>query len=140
MNTRLLLPNSFKKAGIILLVPCLILSLISILEIKLPAWLNTYFSNSSSNKDMLAVLLIISLFFTGFSREKTEDEAIMQVRLNSLLWSVYINYTTLLAAYMLLDITIFLTILVYSTFAVLLLYIIIFNLIIYRNSKKALYE
>lgn len=140
MNTQLLLPNSLKKTGILLLIPALLLSIFFIAGFDLPARLNIYYNHNNITRDLVAGCLLIACFLTGFSKEKTEDEMIMQLRLNALLWSVYINYAVLLAAFILVDGITFFTILVYHMFSILLLYILIFNVIIYHNSKKTTYE
>ena len=139
MSTQPLLPHGFKKPGIILLVPTLLLSLMFFWGIHVPAGLQIQIGENNT-EDLVAILLMIALFFTGFSREKTEDEMIMQLRLNSLLKSVYINYALLLGSFLLLDAITLLNIFILSIFSILLLYIIIFNFIIYHNSKKPTYD
>ena len=139
MSTQPLLPHGFKKPGIILLVPTLLLSLMFFWGIHVPAGLQIQIGGNNT-EDLVAILLMIALFFTGFSREKTEDEMIMQLRLNSLLKSVYINYALLLGSFLLLDAITLLNIFILSIFSILLLYIIIFNFIIYPNSKKPTYD
>jgi hypothetical protein len=42
------------------------------------------------------LLMAIGLFFTAFSKEKIEDEQIVRLRLDSLQWSVYINFLFLI--------------------------------------------
>lgn len=140
MNTQLLLPNSFKRPGIILLIPALLLSVLFIAGTDLPAWLKIHYNNSDITRELVAVWLLIACFFTGFSKEKTEDEMIRHLRLNALLWSVYINYAIWMLSFLLVDGIAAITILVYNMFNILLFYIIIFNFIIYRNSKKTTYE
>lgn len=139
MSTQPLLPHGFKKPGIILLVPTLLLSIMFLWGLHVPAGLEIQLAGNNT-EDLVAILLMVALFFTGFSREKTEDEMIMQLRLNSLLKSVYINYTMLLASFLLLDTITLLNIFILSMFSILLLYIIIFNSIIYYNSKKTTYD
>ncbi len=42
------------------------------------------------------LMVLIGLFLIAFSREKIEDEQIIQLRLDSLRWAIYLNYAILL--------------------------------------------
>jgi hypothetical protein len=42
------------------------------------------------------LMVLIGLFLIAFSKEKIEDERIVQVRLDSLRWAIYLNYAILL--------------------------------------------
>jgi hypothetical protein len=112
MDTKLLLPNRFKRIGWLLFVPCLILTVFSILQlfpslsffdgehilsqwttIKVPekGTLAALFDETSNDLagEILMTLTAIGFFFLAFSRERTDDEWIMKVRLESLLWAFY---------------------------------------------------
>jgi hypothetical protein len=41
-------------------------------------------------------MVLIGLFLIAFSKEKIEDEQIVQLRLSSLRWAIYLNYGILL--------------------------------------------
>jgi hypothetical protein len=43
-----------------------------------------------------ALLMTLGLFLVAFAKEKIEDEQIWQIRLDSLRWSIYINYLILI--------------------------------------------
>ena len=43
------------------------------------------------------LMVTIGLFLFAFSKEKIEDEQIMQLRRDSLQWAVYVNYIVLIA-------------------------------------------
>ena len=43
-----------------------------------------------------ALLMAIGLFLVAFSRERIEDEQIVQLRLDSLRWAVFVNYIVLI--------------------------------------------
>lgn len=43
------------------------------------------------------LMVTIGLFLFAFSKEKIEDEQIMQLRRDSLQWAVYFNYVVLIA-------------------------------------------
>jgi hypothetical protein len=42
------------------------------------------------------LLVLVGLFLVAFSRERVEDEQIIQMRLDSLRWAIYLNYAILL--------------------------------------------
>lgn len=42
------------------------------------------------------LMVLIGLFLVAFSKEKMEDEQIVQLRLDSLRWAIYFNYAILL--------------------------------------------
>jgi hypothetical protein len=42
------------------------------------------------------LMVLVGLFLVAFSREKIEDEQIIQLRLDSLRWAIYLNYAILL--------------------------------------------
>jgi len=42
------------------------------------------------------LMVLIGLFLVAFSKEKIEDEQIVQLRLDSLRWAIYLNYAILL--------------------------------------------
>lgn len=48
-----------------------------------------------------ALLMLVGLFLIAFSKEKVEDEQIVQLRLDSLRWAIYLNYAILLFSLML---------------------------------------
>ena len=113
MYTKLLLPNRYKRLGWIIFVPCLILTILSIIpfipslsffegEHILSQW--TKITVSEKNPlvglfgdstdfagEILMTLTAIGFFFVAFSRERTDDEWIMRVRLESLLWAFYVH-------------------------------------------------
>jgi hypothetical protein len=42
------------------------------------------------------LMVLVGLFLIAFSRERVEDEQIIQLRLDSLRWAIYLNYAILL--------------------------------------------
>src|SRR4030095_15139463 len=83
----------------------------------------------------VGVAFIVGAMFVGFSREKKEDEYISNLRLSSLLWAVYVSYFLLLLAFLFVYGTVFFTVMVYNMFTVLIIFIVRFNYILYKNSK-----
>lgn len=113
MNTRLLFSHRFRPVGWVLFVPSALLGLAclclefkwDVFSVTLPAWMpkiglsSGFFGNNNNLTDELAALGIIGgLILIAFSREKTEDEMISQLRLEALQWSVYANYLVLAVA------------------------------------------
>ncbi len=77
--------------------------------------------------EIAALGAILGLLFIAFAREKSEDEMIRQLRLESLQWSVYINYFLLALAIIFMYDDAFFTVMIYNMFTVLLVFIIRFR-------------
>lgn len=152
MKTRLLLPNKFKKLGWVLLIPAIILGIITMSTgfewLKLEAWVlaiiseellesKTYFSLIHTNvaNTLIGILFIVGGLLVSFSQEKNEDEFISALRQSSLLWSVLVNYILLAFAFLFIYGMAFLQVMVYNMFTMLIIYIIRFNYVLYRNNK-----
>ncbi len=115
MNTKFLLPHTYKKLGWWLFFPSLILAILTFfgdyepewLEFKVPSLFHddfTFFSDEDNKgfkimnltknnmaNEIVGVLLLVSCMFLVFAREKDEDEMIMKLRLESLLWATLVN-------------------------------------------------
>ncbi len=151
MKATMLLPNRFKKLGWIILVPATIAGLIlsvneyeiSWLNVKVFAILNNNFGESSSfsfiddniTNELVGLLFIVGAVLVAFTKEKKEDEFIASLRLNSLLWAVFVNYALLFMAFLFVYGISFYSVMVYNMFTVLIIFIIRFNYILYKNSK-----
>ena len=152
MTSRLLLPNKYKVVGWFLLIPSAIVGVILSftgfdafpIKAKMFAILNDElfgktklfsFIEVSITNTIIGVLFIIGALFVGFSKEKTEDEFITNLRLSSLLWAVWVNHVLLLLAVLFIYGTPFFTVMVYNMFTILLIFIGRFNYILYRNTK-----
>ncbi|HEX5151922.1 MAG TPA: hypothetical protein VFW07_10760 [Parafilimonas sp.] len=152
MSNKLLLPNRYKKIGWFLLIPATILGIILMttqyeglsLEATTFAIYNDevlgktqFFSFIHTNitNTVTGILFITGGLLVGFSKEKTEDEFIANLRQSSLLWSVFVNYVLLLAAFAFIYGTAFFNVMVYNMFTVLIIFIARFNYMLYRNSK-----
>jgi len=99
---------------------------------------NKFFSVISVNltNTIIGILFIVGCLLVGFTKEKNEDEFIAKIRLSSLLWAVFVNYLLLLIAFIFIYDTAFLSVMIYNMFTVLLIFILRFNYILYRNSKS----
>jgi hypothetical protein len=148
-----LLPHKYKKVGWIILIPATILGIILMfkgfesmsLNAKVFAiYNNEIFGKSQSfsfihtniTNTIVGILFIVGALLVGFSKEKNEDEFITNLRLSSLLWAVFVNYILLLIAFAFIYGTVFLSVMVYNMFTVLIIFIVRFNYVLYRNSKS----
>lgn len=89
--------------------------------------------------DELAALGIIAgLLMVGFSKERTEDEMVSRLRLDALQWSVYVNYGILALAILLVHGSEFLQVMTYNLFTVLLVFVVRFRWLVFRNARASL--
>lgn len=158
MKTSLLLPNRFKRPGWIILVPSALLGLfIIIFDYKfefLDSRVFTIYSGSEPFKDsvvlgfikanltdtIVGVLFLIGAVFVAFSKEKTEDEFIAKIRLESLLWATYINYGILLFCFLFFYEFEFLYVMIFNMFTILVIFIIRFYYMLHRAKKSLSHE
>lgn len=153
MKQKLLLPNKFKKIGWFILIPSVISGIILMTSDHGTFEINTtvfaiyaneilgqthYFSFVKTEivSTLVGVLFIFGGLLVGFSREKNEDEYISNLRLNSLLWAVLVNYLLLLFMLLFIYGLGFLNVMVYNMFTVLVIFIAKFNYSLFRNSKS----
>jgi len=154
MKTQLLLPNKFKKLGWALLIPALLLGIIAhgtgFEWLQLEAWVpaiideellesKTYFSLIYTNvtNTLIGILFIGGGLLVSFSQEKNEDEFISSLRQSSLLWSVLVNYLLLAFAFLFIYGVAFCTVMLYNMFTTLVIYLVRFNYVLYRNNKAS---
>lgn len=159
MKTSYLFPYQFKKiSGIVFWVSLLLLSGYYILdnfgnfEIKTKVF--SVIGNSgllgdsewfmwienSIVDEVLFLLLIVSGLVYAFSKEKTEDEMVSKIRLDSLVWATYFNYIVILLCYMFIYGIAFLNVMMVALFSHLLFFIIRFRWIMYKQNKSSGYE
>lgn len=156
MSNKLLLPHRFKAIGWFILIPITILGIIATtknlevdwLEMKVFALFNDNFFRDATNSGnfkfiqtnvtltLIGVLFIIGAMMVGFSKEKREDEFIANLRLSSLLWSVWVSYALLFLAFIFVYGMSFFNVMVYNMFTVLIIFIIRFNYILWKSSKS----
>lgn len=152
MSNKLLLPNKFKIIGWCLFIPATILGIIvSCTDFEI-SWLHAkvfsilsdenfgksqtfHFIETNLTNTVVGVVFIAGAMFVGFSKEKREDEFIAKLRLSSLLWAVWVNYALLLLAFLFIYGTDFLTVMIYNMFTVMIIFIVRFNYILYKNFK-----
>lgn len=96
--------------------------------------------NNNVLNEVSGVLIIISSLLVAFSKEKSEDEYISKIRLESLVWAVYFNYAILLISFILIFDMSFFWVMIFNMFTVLLFFIIRFNWRISKLKKTIYYE
>lgn len=151
MKPRFLLPYSFKKFGWMIFVPALVFGIaVQHFEYEIDGFAayvghgdllvsGQPVKNNLTN-ELAGLLILLSGFCVAFSKEKVEDEWVSQVRLESLQWSVYLNYGLLLIALLVVYDSGFFWVMIYNMFALLIFFIIRFHYVLYikdRLFKKA---
>jgi len=84
---------------------------------------------------ILPIILIIGLLLIAFSREKIEDEMIVKIREQSLIWAVVVNFIILIFGILLIFSLPYLYFLSLQIFFVLILFIVKFNIELSRLKK-----
>lgn len=154
MKTDFLLENKYRKWGIFILVPSLLLGISNAFLGFEPEFLNTKvfcihssfifqttnrFSiiNDKITNEIAGILIIVGLLIISFTKEKVEDEYLNLIRLKSLVLATYLNYVFLVFGLIFFYGFSFLNIMVYNMFTLL----IFFNIIFYFkkvNLKKGI--
>jgi hypothetical protein len=160
MSQTLLLPNRFKTIGWFILIPATIAGIVLTMTGYEAEWHNAtvftlfydeigIFSDVLDKKfgpfglieanitnTVVGVLFLLGALMVAFSKEKHEDEFMANLRLSSLLWSVWVNYILLLMAFLLVYGLAFLHIMIYNMFTILIIFIIRFNYLLHRSTKS----
>lgn len=101
-----LLPNSYKKAGMVMFLPFAAICLCLLLEVPLPSvkipWIaigdGLFYQGKADLLTEVGMMgLLVSLSFIALSREKDEDEMTGQIRMKSFVWSLW--FTTIILAF-----------------------------------------
>lgn len=155
MKIKMLLPNKYKTIGWCLTLPGFVLIIMymyfdfdfSFLEYAHGKTDNffhgaTIFNLTTNNftDEIASLMLIAGLLLVAFSREKYEDERILKLRLESLLWAVLVNSILVMLGIILIYETLFLQVMVYNICAPLIIFIARFNYVMYRENKKLAQE
>ncbi len=152
MKQKMLLPSKLKKIGWFILIPATLMGIVltvmnfktfqintSVFAIYSDEFLGKtqYFTFIKTDilNTLVGVLFIVGGIMVGFSREKIEDEYISNLRLNSLLWAVLVNYILLLFMFLFIYGMGFLSVMVYNMFTTLIIFIAKFNYSLFINSK-----
>ncbi len=146
MKTNFLFPHRFKTIGWIIFIPSVVLGILYLFFDFTPDILSSkalfiessdMFSMTNNNliDEISGVLIITGLLMIAFSKEKTEDEYIARIRLESLVRAVYINYIILIIGMIFIYGTNFLFLLIFNMFTILIFFIIRFNWVLYQLNK-----
>lgn len=150
MKNQFLFPHRYRLVGWVLFVPALVLGLaylyadfgFEFLTVHVP--LNSEIIGGKISDwpinltdEVAALGVIAGLLLIGFSKEKVEDEMVNRLRLDALQWSVYVNYAILALAIVLVHGSLFFNVMVYNLFTVLLVFVVRFRWLIFKNSRVA---
>jgi len=154
MKTNYLFPYRFKRIGWFLFVPGIILGIIFLMDQSNFKFLNVtvfslahhtlfggsteFFTFFKTNifDEIIGLLLLIGALLIAFSKEKSEDEFISKIRLESLVWATYINYSILILTIIFIYDMAFFWVLVFNMFTILIFFIIRFNWVIYKSKNQ----
>ncbi|NND79668.1 MAG: hypothetical protein HKN53_07210 [Maribacter sp.] len=157
MELTYLLPYRFKKVGWSLFIPSVLLGLLTLIYDWAPEFLDVnvfgifideivgtkkYFGFVFNNilNEILGVLVIVSGLMIAFSKEKTEDELISRIRLQSLVWATYWNYGILILAFLFVYDLSFLWVMIFNMYTILVFFIIKFNWSLVKLKRELTYE
>ena len=137
MKTRFLFPNWFRYLGL----ACFLV------HIPIMLFFSKYHDMDSKASGLLSgphiffifttLMVTVGLFFFAFSKEKVEDEHIMQLRRDSLQWAVYFNYVVLITTLIFTEHIDMGHILMLNMWTLLLFFILRFQWCIIRNNWSA---
>ncbi|MDR1199787.1 MAG: hypothetical protein LBK94_12390 [Prevotellaceae bacterium] len=150
MKKSFLFPHRYKLTGWFIFIPFSIIGIYAtLIDGITPNWLKfTFFAIAGGNEyfslvqtDMantiIATFVIAGGLLVAFSKEKTEDEYIAELRLSSLQWAVFINYLLLLLCCMFIYNMPFFTVMIYNMFTTLLIFIVRFNYLLSANRQSS---
>ena len=86
--------------------------------------------------ELFTVLIIISGIIHSFSREKIEDELISKLRLDSLIWSLYVNYSVVILATILIYDIMYFNVLIFNLFTIILFFNLKLRFSLYKHYKS----
>lgn len=82
--------------------------------------------------ELVLACLIIGGILIGFSRCREEDELIAQIRYESLVWAVYLNFGLLLLATLFIYGTYYMSVVMHNIFSLLIFFIIRFHIKLFQ--------
>lgn len=139
MKKDFLFPQPFKKIGWVLAIPAAILMLCFLFNLK-PFGVVIDEVCGGLLDEAGTTLLTLGLLFISFSRERDEDEYVARLRTSCLVRAVIINYVILLVATWALYDMGYLSFMMVNMFTILILYIILFHVALWRFRKSVRYE
>jgi hypothetical protein len=97
-------------------------------------------TENNISDEIASILLIIGGIIVSFSKTKDEDEYISTIRIESLIWAVYVNYAILILAILFVFDMDFFSVLIYNMFTVLFFFMLRFHYVLYKSKKAIGYE
>jgi len=94
-------------------------------------------TEDSITDEILFIPLISSGLIYAFSKEKVEDEMVSKIRLDSLVWATYFNYTLIILSYVFFYGFVFFDVMMIALFSHLLFFIIRFRWMMFKQNKLA---
>ena len=146
MNTKNLLPNSWRPFGWLAIIIVALLEIWALtkgddyplnfgVEVPLPFNFGGFEYGDKfliegnlqlQADEIMSLLLIAGLLIVGFSKLKIEDERVAQIRLESLQWGIYTNYLTLALCVLFVYGKAFFDVMTYSMFTPLVIFLLRF--------------
>lgn len=145
MKKNYLFPTTFRKIGWCLFVPFAVLCLIclfgdvdvNLLETSVFSVIPWGITKDSLFDELSMIGLTLSLLFIAFSREKDEDECIVNIRSNSLIWATMTGYFLLILCTMLIYDISYLNFVFIDLFMILILFILKYHIELYRFRRNS---
>tara|TARA_R110002012_G_scaffold242788_1_gene417229 strand:- start:53085 stop:53624 length:540 start_codon:yes stop_codon:yes gene_type:complete len=155
MKTNFLLPHKYKVFGWVFLILGIISGIILYATDFEPDVLNTHvlsiyngdslFSGTDEGwfkiiengivDELSALAIIIGGLLVGFTKEKVEDEFIYQLRTESLVWAIIVNYSILGFAVIFVYDMLFFNVMIFNMFTPLFIFIIRFNFLKLKSTN-----
>ena len=123
----LLFPHCFQRWGWCIFAVGVILGIYA---------LATDFEIDYLGNNIVIVGTVVGAILATCSREKIEDEMVRQIRLNSLLVALYVNYAVLVICSLLIYDLDFLYVMMYNMFTMLLIFMVVFRYRMWRLNKE----
>lgn len=122
----LLFPHSFQRIGWVVFA----------ISVAIGAYILSTDNTDSYLLNNIAIIgTCIGAILATCSRENVEDEMTGQIRLNSLLIALYINYAILIVCSLVIYDLDFLSVMLYNMFTILLIFMVVFRWKIWRVKK-----
>lgn len=145
MKTRFLFPHRWRVTGYVLFSLGLIFYIISnYTQKEFLVWHHFratqdggYSIDECFDNEIQLFLVTLGLLLAAFTKEKTEDEQIMQLRLDSLQWAVYVNYAIFFVIIFTCYSLDFFAGAMYNIFTLLVFFIVRFRWAIYKINRAA---
>ncbi|MDE3145243.1 MAG: hypothetical protein KGL19_13890 [Bacteroidota bacterium] len=139
-----LFPHSWRRIGYILLPVFLAIGIAYLFfDYKFPFLqyhksqnFNFIFSENNFTDELASLGTIIGLLLIGFSKEKTEDEMIQFIRLESLHWAVYANYLVMALCIIFVYGGAFFYVMIWNMFTILIIFIVRFKYLMHQYNKS----